>query len=399
MRLHLMIAFLSIGFSGFLPAQEVSPGSGTGVRGGNIEGDQPQVRDSSGKKKGDDGQDRGTASRGMVQQWLRQMDSDQDQQITLKESRGLMQKNFSRVDANSDGAIDVRELTTLAQRLMQNRRTRRPGTNQSKEVADEKVQAMAGEQLVCELNVTYRPGHARWKLDLFRPAKASDRLRPAIVFVHGGGWVSGDKRSALFLEQAIAFAKLGYVCVTVNYRLDPARRPCVEDVKCAVRWLRAHAKDYQIDPRRIGGYGNSAGAHLVSMLGVSAGKLEGDGPFQDFSSRLQAVAASATPTRPSGRGLAESERAALAPITYVSMDAPPFLLFHEASDRVVDIGHSDDFVKALKSAGATDVTYRRMTDGSGHAVYQRNRKDFQAQLAGFFDRTLRNRGPADAAAP
>ena len=160
-RLHLMIAFLSIGFSGVLPAQEVSPGSGTGVRGGNIEGDQPQVRDSSGKEKGDDGQDRSTASRGMVQQWLRQMDSDQDQQITLKESRGLMQKNFSRVDANSDGTIDVRELTTLAQRLMQNRRTRRPGTNQSKGVANEKVQAMAGEQLVCELNVTYRPGHAR----------------------------------------------------------------------------------------------------------------------------------------------------------------------------------------------------------------------------------------------
>ena len=260
----------------------------------------------------------------------------------------------------------------------------------------------APKDVLIEPDIPYRKGKSEaWKLDLVMPKAKSKEPRAAIVFVHGGGWRSGDKRAGYFMRGAIEYAQKGYVCITVNYRLiaEAPMPASIEDVKCAVRWLRAHAKDYQIDPRRIGGYGNSAGAHLVSMLGVSAGKLEGDGPFQDFSSRLHAVAASATPTRPSGRSLAESDKAALAPITYVSKDAPPFLLFHEASDRVVEIGHSDDFVRALKSAGTTDVTYRRMTDGSGHAVYQRNRKDFQAQLAGFFDRTLRNRGPVDAAAP
>ena len=91
------------------------------------------------------------------------------------------------------------------------------------------------------------------------------------------------------------------------------------------------------------------------------------------------------------RGEANPGLAAVAPITYVTKGAPPFLLFHEVTDRLVDIGHSDDFVKALKAAGATDVTYRRMTDGSGHAVFQKNRNAFQNQMVSFFARTLRGK--------
>jgi acetyl esterase/lipase len=81
----------------------------------------------------------------------------------------------------------------------------------------------------------------------------------------------------------------------------------------------------------------------------------------------------------------------------VTKGAPPFLLFHEVSDRLVDIGHSDDFVKALKAAGATDVTYRRMTDGSGHAVFQTHRNAFQDDLVSFFARTLQGKEVAKPA--
>ncbi|NOX57077.1 MAG: alpha/beta hydrolase, partial [Planctomycetes bacterium] len=150
-------------------------------------------------------------------------------------------------------------------------------------------------------NIAYREGNSRaWRLDLVMPKDQEGPPRPALVFVHGGGWRSGDKRRGYFLHGAIEYAQKGYVCITVNYRLsDEAPFPaCVEDVKCAVRWLRAHAKKYHVDPNRIGGYGNSAGAHLVAMLGLvppEAG-LEGDGPYQDQSSRLQAVCASAIPT-------------------------------------------------------------------------------------------------------
>ncbi len=388
MRSCLIFVFLYLGSYGIVVAQEASEDSKSLVQ--KETGDTDKQRTEGGLEEQPRDEN---ANQPMVQQWLRQMDKNKDQRIALNESSGLMQKNFSRVDSNSDGFLEIKELAALAQRLMRNRGNRNQGGNAANEVTDEQVKRGAGDQIVCELNVPYREGHERWKLDLFRPVGEVDGLRPALVFVHGGGWVRGDKRKVLFLEQAIDFARRGYVCITVNYRLDASRLPCVKDVKCAVRWLRAHAEDYQIDPKRIGAYGNSAGAHLVSMLGVSASnrELEGDGPFQDYSSQVQAVAASATPTRPMRRGEVNPDLTAVAPINYVTKGAPPFLLFHEVTDRLVDIGHSDDFVKALKAAGATDVTYRRMTDGSGHAVFQKNRNAFQNQMVSFFARTLRGK--------
>ena len=388
---RLIFVFLCLGSCGIVVSQEASEDSKRLVPRESSNASKPP------SKGGPEVQQRGDKSnQTMVQQWLAQMDQNKDQRIVLSESTGLMQKNFARVDSNSDGFLEIKELDELAQRLMRNQGNRRQGGNGGSEVPDEQIVRRAGDQIVCELNVSYREGHERWKLDLFRPAGEFDDLRPALVFVHGGGWVRGDKRKVLFLEQAIDFARRGYVCITVNYRLDASKLPCIKDVKCAVRWLRAHADDYQIDPNRIGAYGNSAGAHLVSMLGVSASnrELEGDGPFQDYSSQIQAVAASATPTRPMRRGEVNPGLAAIAPITYVTKDAPPFLLFHEVSDRLVDIGHSDDFVKALKAAGATDVTYRRMTDGSGHAVFQKNRTAFQEEMVSFFARTLQGKQAA-----
>ena len=143
------------------------------------------------------------------------------------------------------------------------------------------------------------------------------------------------------------------------------------DVKCAVRWLRAHAAEYHVDPARIGAYGNSAGAHLVSILGLcprSAG-MEGDGPYQAYSSRVQAVVASATPAsfmipmseraraRQSASTMSETLRKKISPITYVNADAPPFLLFHEVSDGTVGVYQSDKLVEALKG-GHADVVER-----------------------------------------
>ena len=404
MRSRLILVFWSLGSYGLVVAQEFSGDSKPLVQKEIGDTDKPRLERNSGKQQRDE-----NANQTMVQQWLRKMDQNKDQRIALNESSGLMEKNFARVDSNSDGFLEIKELNALAQRLMRNQGNRNQGNrNQGNrnqggtggsQVPDDQVKRRAGEQIVCELNVPYREGHERWKLDLFRPAGEFDGLRPALVFVHGGGWVRGDKRKVLFLEQAIDFSRRGYVCITVNYRLDASRLPCIKDVKCAVRWLRAHAEDYQIDPNRIGAYGNSAGAHLVSMLGVSASnrELEGDGPFQDYSSQIQAVAASATPTRPMRRAEANPGLAAVAPITYVTKEAPPFLLFHEVSDRLVDIGHSDDFVKALKAAGAKDVTYRRMTDGSGHAVFQKNRNAFQNEMVRFFARTLREKEVAKSA--
>ncbi|MHC4567984.1 MAG: alpha/beta fold hydrolase, partial [Planctomycetota bacterium] len=286
----------------------------------------------------------------------------------------------------------------------------------------------AGVKVV--VDIAYRDGPSKaWRLDLAMPEAPSETPRPAIVFVHGGGWRSGDKRRENFLRPTLDFAAKGYVCVTVNYRLlnETSIAGCVEDVKCAVRWLRAHADQYGVDPKRIGAYGNSAGAHLVAMLGLcppSAG-LEGDGPWKEHSSMVQAVVASATPTsflvpmndrvrkqitensnnrqqrgstRPadgkSARsrfgGMSQELRKKISPMTYVGGDAPPFLLVHADADRTVGVYQSDNFVKALREAGAKDVTYMRYTDGSGHGVFGAKIAQTGPAREKFFARTLGN---------
>ncbi|WP_417385349.1 alpha/beta hydrolase fold domain-containing protein [Gimesia sp.] len=256
-----------------------------------------------------------------------------------------------------------------------------------------------------------RGGSCTWKLDLVMPRERGETPRPAIIFVHGGGWSSGDKARGIFRSGPVEYAKLGYVCISVNYRLsDEEPFPaCLQDVKCAVRWLRAHADRYNVDPNRIGGYGNSAGAHLVSLLGLvdENQKLEGDGPWQDQSSLLNAVCVSAIPTDfvnwPGGirnqrtvfkllnskdTGLEELAIQA-SPISYVSKNAPPFLVFQGAGDRIVDVSQADSFVAALKAAGAGDITYQRYPNAN-HDVFTRYYRETYPEMEAFFDRVLMN---------
>ena len=318
-----------------------------------------------------------------VANWLNAQDADRDGRISLDESRGQMQANFRSIDANGDDHLDNRELTALAERLSRSQ----PRTPRL--VSDDEIRKRASQDIRLELNVAYREGHELWKLDLASPVGESARPRPAIVIVHGGGWVRGDKRTEAFVGHMLDYAAKGFVAINVNYRLDRAKRPCVEDVKCAVRWLRAHAMKYNVDPNRIGAYGNSAGAHLVAMLGLSHQEEQLEvGPWRNYSSAVQAVAGSATPTRPNVPGGTEAEKALIAPMTYVSSEAPPFLLFHEVSDRVVNVSNSDDLVAALRAAGAEDVTYERYTDGSGHGVFRANFEETGPEMARFFARTL-----------
>ncbi len=284
--------------------------------------------------------------------------------------------------------------------------------NQAQQIlSDEQLQRQTPDGVVVVPNIPYREGHERWKLDLAMPKAKGDKPRAAIVFVHGGGWRSGDKRRGIFLRGALDYASKGYVCITVNYRLTghasfPA---CVEDVKTAVRWLRAHAEKYNVDPDRIGAFGNSAGAHLVSMLGLvpkDAG-LEGDGPWKDQSSVVNAVCAAATPTDfpnwPKGLDRLSSRRGLLAgpaeslkqraqaasPISYVDADMPPFLLIHGAKDGTVAFSQAESFVKAAKMAGAKDITLLKF-DAAGHGVYNQHRDKTFPAMEKFFARTIGN---------
>jgi len=242
-------------------------------------------------------------------------------------------------------------------------------------------------------DIAYREGNDAWKLDLAMPKERGDAPRPAIVFIHGGGWTKGDKRGK-GIGAVLHYAAKGYVCISVNYRLDVDKKACVEDVKCATRWLRAHAEEYNLDPDRIGAAGNSSGGHLALMLAVcpaSAG-LEGDGPYQEYSSMVQAAHCSSTPIMPGFRGLrgkpADPDVQKIQPMTYVSGDVPPLYFIHGTEDTKAPVRFLDDFVKALREAGAKDITYKRYADGTGHGAYVKHIEEARPAREAFLARTL-----------
>ena len=139
-------------------------------------------------------------------------------------------------------------------------------------------------------DVTYvRSGAHDLKLDLYLPAAAGTGPRPAIVFVHGGGWRAGVR--ANFAPMAIRMAERGYAAATISYRLAPeAPYPAaIHDAKAAVRWVRAHAAAYGIDPGRIAIAGGSAGGQIAALTGVTNGESRFDPDGGNVSSDVQAI--------------------------------------------------------------------------------------------------------------
>ena len=255
----------------------------------------------------------------------------------------------------------------------------------SEGIADEPVDP---PDIEIRLNVPYRDGNPAWRLDLAMKKERGDKSRPGILIVHGGGWIEGDKSSFSSKKHGVPgniveFAELGFVAVTINYRMSKeAPFPAaLEDCKAAVRWLRAHAKEYNLDKEHIGAYGNSAGGHLALMLGMTdkAAGLEGDGPHQEESSMVQAAVSDSGPLDlktqyESGalRGIVnqflggppEGDRLKLyrqaSPSERISRNTPPLLLIYGVSDGQVPVETADAFVAALGKAKLDDVSYHRL---------------------------------------
>jgi acetyl esterase/lipase len=240
-------------------------------------------------------------------------------------------------------------------------------------------------------DIAYRSGpSSSWRLDLAVPEGFGSSPRPAIVIIHGGGWTAGSRRARPYRSMLVEYALKGYVTLSVGYRLHgEAPFPAsVEDVDCAVRWLRAHASRYNVDPNRIGAYGHSAGAHLALMLASSppAPAIRSDCEWNAHSSALTSVAAGAPPTILPAR-LGDSQR--FSPATYPSAQMVPILIVAGTADPVVTIGSVDGYVEQLKAAGAPDVTYLRI-EGADHGVaYEHFMERSMAAINDFFARTLR----------
>jgi len=239
------------------------------------------------------------------------------------------------------------------------------------------------------LNVEYVPGgHERQKLDIYLPEQGTyTGPLPVVVWIHGGAWRAGSKdncRSRVFLED-------GYAAASINYRLSqhatfPAQ---IEDCKAAIRYLRANAKKYNINPDRIGVWGSSAGGHLAALLGTTSDVKDFDkglnlhlsskvqavcdffGPtdftrMSDFESRMDHDAADSPESILVGGPVQKNKEACKRanPITYVSRNDPPILIVHGDKDPLVPHNQSELLYEALKKADV-DVKFHTVK-GGGH---------------------------------
>lgn len=240
-------------------------------------------------------------------------------------------------------------------------------------------------------DIPYRKGESdSWKLDLAMPENFGSELRPALVIIHGGGWAFGSKSVDVYQKMMVAYAQKGYVTINVGYRLTgEAEFPaCIKDVKCAVRWLRAHAEELQVDPERIGSYGHSAGAHLSMMLAMTPNieDLEGDCDWSQYSSEVKVAGAGSPPTE-LGRDVPMAKKEWW-PIGYIAADHPPMFLIQGTEDDIVLPERTRDFVAKMRSAGNTGLEYLEM-EGNHGIAYNGQLEVTDPALEKFFDKHLK----------
>lgn len=215
----------------------------------------------------------------------------------------------------------------------------------------------------------------RGVLDLYSP-KEVKTPRLGLICVHGGGWKAGAKEDYRYYGQQ--FAHRGFVVACINYRLVPQSRfpHQIQDVKCAVRWMRAHATEFNIDPDHIGILGGSAGGHLALLAAYASdvSEFEGIGGSHEFSSQVQAVVDIYGPTDLSADFAHENDMVPTlirdflgktddevaqnlhraSPLTYLGPQSPPTLILHGTIDNLVPIAQSDQLAERL---GELQVPY------------------------------------------
>lgn len=268
------------------------------------------------------------------------------------------------------------------------------------------------------------------KLDLYLPTNSAGPF-PVVVYIFGGGWQGGSRAIDPVSSQGQPFLGImgrGYALAAVDYRLSGAAKwPAqIHDVRGAVRWLRANAATYNLDPKKFGAWGFSSGAHLAEVLGLADApsstvgnttvNLQGNiGGNLNFSDRVQAVcdwfgpsdllrmnsyftvnltnvdASTSAPSLFIGATIqtAPELTSTASPLTYVHAGCPPFLLIHGTIDGTVAFNQSEIFNDALTRVGA-DVTFMA-NFGANHGAPTNlwNSTNLNNAVYRFFDRTLK----------
>jgi acetyl esterase/lipase len=257
-----------------------------------------------------------------------------------------------------------------------------------------------------EQNVTYASvSGATLHLDVYEPAEPRSQALPAVVLIHGGGWSSLDKSTMRTMGQFLA--KSGFVAFAVDYRLYqnhengwPAQ---LDDVQRSVRWIRANAAKYGVNPGHIGAFGHSSGAQLAALLGMEDTRDNSDPALAKYSSRVQAVVDVSGPTDftvdhvSHGGGFLSSFLGATyeqdpevwrqaSPAFHISKQDAPFLIVHGTQDESVPLSQSRELSDKLQSAG---VPVSLITVNDAHTFQTPEaRRQLAIQTLAFFDRYL-----------
>lgn len=273
------------------------------------------------------------------------------------------------------------------------------------------AELVAPDDVVFEKGIEFaNPDNQHLQLDLAKP-KATGALRPAVLCIHGGGFRAGTREG--YDKLCLKLAQSGYVAATITYRLAPAYPfpAAVYDCKAAVRWLRANASKYGIDPDRIGVTGGSAGGHLAQFLGVTAGvkEFEGEGNT-DQSSAVTCVVNQYGPsdlTKSYGKSVDAAEVLPLffggnletklrehvrgSPLYWVTPNAAPTLCLHGTDDKYVAYEQAQWLIEKLK---ASQVEAELITlEGAGHGFKGADAEKAEKALIDFFDKHLNPKAP------
>jgi acetyl esterase/lipase len=307
-------------------------------------------------------------------------DRNRDGKLARQELPTQLRKNFARVDADKDGFISLTEHLRFL------------GRGKGQANARQSRRNCVSDRVTLRQDLPYADtDNSRQKLDLLLPKKpATNGPLPVVVFIHGGGWRNGDKSRGL--GQVSRFAESGqFAAASIGYRLSgEAKWPAqIHDCKAAIRWLKANAKQYELDAKRICVFGTSAGGHLVAMLGATGGveTLEGKlgshterdsrvacvvdffGPtdfltMNDFPGRIDHDAATSPESLLIGGPIQQhkDKSRAATPMMYVTADDAPILIMHGTQDPLVPFDQSVQFLAALKRS-KVDAVLAPITDG------------------------------------
>jgi acetyl esterase/lipase len=270
-------------------------------------------------------------------------------------------------------------------------------------------------------DVAYLAPDRAEKLDLYLPADAPKGKRlPAVVFIHGGGWIGGDKAEGRSFNVCTTLAKQGYVCVSVNYILE--RGKCwptnLYDCKNAVRWLRVNADKYGVDSDHIGVIGGSAGGHLALMVAYTnrVPRLEPASPYPHVSDKVSCVVDMygitnlLTRQRTDAQGVPNGQPTSAAlmtktreedpaawklasPVYHISKGSPPTLILHGLIDSTVDYEQAKELAAKLKEHGVENQLV--LLENVGHTFDLQGWQhkplplDVRSMVVGFFDKHLK----------